>query len=133
VNRLTPFGLSYVARRLTEGKTMGEIARILKRYVAPRSVQTPPTTQPERPGRDLARSNRLTPRWGCATNDLPTLTLDDITGPGDPGVTSNERAPTRRDWVAYPCRAPPDVHPEDPPSLRRLASTRPDHQTAETA
>ena len=24
----------YVARRLTEGKTMGEIARILKRYVA---------------------------------------------------------------------------------------------------
>ena len=33
----------YVARRLTEGKTMGEIARILKTLHRPRSVQTPPT------------------------------------------------------------------------------------------
>jgi hypothetical protein len=32
--RHDPATRHYVARRLTEGKTMGEIARILKRYVA---------------------------------------------------------------------------------------------------
>lgn len=35
---------------------------------------------------------------GCATNDLPTLTLDDMTGPGARGCDLNERAPPVRGW-----------------------------------
>jgi hypothetical protein len=54
----------YVARRLTEGKTMGEIARILKRYVAREVFKHLPRPSGA-PGRGLARSNRLTPSWLC--------------------------------------------------------------------
>lgn len=52
---------------------MGEIARMLRRYIAgevfralPRLTQhhsAPPRSGP---------TNRLTPSWGCAMNDLPT-------------------------------------------------------------
>jgi hypothetical protein len=43
----------YVARRLQEGKTMGEIARILKRYVAREVFNTSPEPpEPSRSGPD---------------------------------------------------------------------------------
>ncbi len=75
---------------------MGEVARILKRYVArevfkqlPRSALTPP-------GRGLAPTNRLTPT-GCATTDLPTPPRHPE--PDGPGVTSSESAPAASEWL----------------------------------
>jgi transposase len=60
----------YVARRLTEGKTMGEIARILKRYVAREVFKHLPHPPPSRSGPiEPAHTHS-----GCVTNDLPTLT-----------------------------------------------------------
>jgi hypothetical protein len=61
----------YIAKRSADGKTMGEIARMLRRYIAREIYKTLPraTDPPLEPGSG-PQEPAHTPR-GCARNDLP--------------------------------------------------------------